>query len=126
MKNTILILLLLLLPWQVITATERNFTHVIGNAQSEASFVKHFTEHVDQVLHHHDDDDKDHDTHEDDSQESFRHLADVDHGFSLHVLLPTSQAVDILPVMSGAPMIPLDSYSDRTTLPLLRPPRTLA
>lgn len=56
MKNKLLILLLFLLPWQALTAAERNYVHVIGGGQGTVYFVQHYTEHVDQVLHHHDDD----------------------------------------------------------------------
>lgn len=124
MKNALLILLLLILPWQAITAAERNFAHVIGSGQGEARFVKHFTEHAEQVLHHHDD--ADGDSHEDDTQESSRHLADVDHGFSLNVLLPAAHAIASLPSSGSAPVIRPKTFSNRTTVPPLRPPRALA
>jgi len=124
MKNALLILFMLLLPWQTITAAERNFMHVTDSQQSEANFVKHFTEHVDMVMHHHDDDDGV--AHDDDTQKSARHLADFDQGLCFNVLFPAPHAVPMLPVVRIAPVIRPDSFADRTTLPPRRPPRALA
>jgi len=126
MKNALLVLLMLLLPWQAITAAERNFVHVMNGKQSEASFVKHFSEHVEMIMHHHDDDDDDGDaSHNDDTQKSARHLADFDHGLSLNVLLPAPHMVAMLPAVRIAPAIWSGTFDDHTTLPPRRPPRAL-
>lgn len=126
MKNALLVLLMLLLPWQAITAAERNFMHVVDSQQGEAAFVKHYTEHVELIMHHHDGDDDGGASHDDDSQKSVRHLADFDHGFSFNVLFPTDHLVATLPTVRIAPAIRPDTFDDRTTLPPRRPPRTLA
>ncbi|MEX5745941.1 hypothetical protein [Massilia sp. X63] len=125
MKNKLLILLLFLLPWQAITAAERNYAHVIGGGQGTVYFIQHYTEHVDQVLHHHDDDDDNGGSHQDDTGKSLRHLADIDHGFSINVLLPAPPAIAWLPQVRVAPVLRPDSFFTRTTLPPLRPPRPL-
>ena len=128
MKNALLVLLMMLLPWQAITAAERNFVHVVDSQQSEASFIKHYTEHVELIMHHHDGDgDEDSGTpHDDDSQQSARHLADFDHGCSFNVLFPAPHAVAVLPAVRIAPAIRPVSFDDRTTVPPRRPPRALA
>ncbi len=127
MKNALLILLMLLLPWQTITAAQRNFAHVMDSQQSTASFIKHFSEHVKLVMHHHDSED-DHGSsaaHEDDSEQSARHLVDFDHGFSVNVLFSFGPAVAALPADRIAPVIRPDSFDNHTIRPLRRPPRTL-
>lgn len=131
MKKALLIFLMMILPWQAIAATERNVTHVLGSGKShDMEFViKHIAEHADHVLHHHDDDadeDDDDDTHVDDSLKSVQHLADYDQAGSLNVLFfvpsqPDGAYVSPMPTVSWS-----DTYSDRTTIPLLRPPRTPA
>ncbi|QYG02788.1 hypothetical protein [Massilia sp. NP310] len=123
MKNTFLILLMFLLPWQTISAAERNFEHMIGSGQSTVYFVQHFTEHVDQILHHHNDDDDSGGSHQDDTKKSLQHLADVDHGFSINVLLPASPAVAVPIEARIAPSMRPDTFYNRTTLPPIRPPR---
>jgi len=123
MKNALLILFMLLLPWQTITAAERNFEHVTGSQQNVAYFVKHFTEHAELVMHHHDDDEPDGVAHDDDTQKSARHLADFDHGLAFNVLFPAPHTVVILPTARVAPTIRPDTFDDRTTLPPRRPPR---
>lgn len=126
MKNALLVLLMLLLPWQAITAAERSFVHIMNGKQSEISFVKHFSEHVELIMHHHDDDDDDGDaSHNDDTQKSARHLADFDHGLSLNVLFPALHTVAMLPVVRIAPAIWSGIFDDHTTLPPRRPPRAL-
>ena len=67
MKNAVLIMLMLLLPWRTITAAERNFMHVMDSQQSTASFIKHYSEHVELVMHHHDGEDDDGAAPDDDS-----------------------------------------------------------
>jgi hypothetical protein len=124
MKNALLVLLMLLLPWQAITAAERNFVHVMNGKQSEASFVKHYGEHVEMTMHHHDDDVGD-PSQNDDMQKSARHLADFGQGLSLNVLFPAPHAVAMLPAVRIAPAIWSDTFDDHTTVPPRRPPRTL-
>lgn len=125
MKNALLILLMLLLPWQSATAMERNFTHVMDSQQSTASFIKHYSQHVKLVMHHHDGADDRGASHDDDSQQSARHLADFDHGVSFNVLFSAQFAVATVPAIRIAPVIRPDSFDDHTTPPLRRPPRTL-
>ena len=98
--------------------------HILKGKQSEASFVKHFSEHVEMVMHHHDDDDGDA-SHDDDTQKSARHLADFDHGLSFNVLFPAPHTVAMLPAVRIAPAIWSGIFEDNTTLPLRRPPRAL-
>ena len=128
MKKALLILLMMLLPWQAYAAMERNLVHVLGDGQPHAmAFVaKHMAEHAAHVLHHHDDDGDDGDApslHQDDSQKSVQHLADFDHGCGLHILMPAYGALPMALAERSAPPVFHDTYSDRTTLPLLRPPR---
>ena len=102
--------------------------HVMNSKQSEASFVKHFSEHVEMIMHHHDDEDGDHDgeaSHNDDTQKSARHLADFDHGLSFYVLFPAPHAVTMLPTVRIAPATWSSTFDDHTTLPPRRPPRAL-
>jgi hypothetical protein len=135
MKKALLILLMMLLPWQAYAAMERNLVHVLGDGQAHgmAFVAKHMAEHAAHVLHHHDvhHDDDDGDAgvpalHEDDSQQSVQHLADFDHGCGLHILMPAYSALPMALAERSAPPVFHDTYSDRTTLPLLRPPRPLA
>ena len=134
MKKAILIFLLMLLPWQAIAATERNFAHVLGSGMSRdlGFVVKHIAEHADHVLHHHDDDadedgdDGDNDAHVDESMKSIQHLADYDQAGSLNVLFFVPNQPDGALVSPSPSGIWSDTFSDRTTIPLLRPPRTPA
>ncbi len=131
MKKALLIFLLMVLPWQAIASTERNFTHVSGSGKSQdLQFVlKHIAEHADHVLHHHDDDadeDDDDDTHVDDSLKSVQHLADYDQAGSLNVLFFVPDQATGAFVSPTPAVLWSDTFSDRTTIPLLRPPRTSA
>jgi hypothetical protein len=131
MKKVLLILIMLVLPWQAIAAAERNLTHVLGSGSGhEPKFViKHIAEHADHVLHHHDDDEdedaNDSTTHIDSSQKSFQHLADFEQGCSMNMLLPALHEPGLPVVERIAPAFRPDVFSDRTTIPLLRPPRAL-
>ncbi|MYM96447.1 hypothetical protein [Duganella vulcania] len=128
MKKALLILMMLLLPWQTATAMQRNLVHLLGGGADAAVVSKHIAEHEAHVPHHHDDDDDDDDDdagagpHEDHSSKSVQHLSDYEHGGSLQLLLqapaplPVSAPADAPPVFAGL------AYSDRTTLPPLRPP----
>jgi hypothetical protein len=127
MKKLLLILLMLAIPWQAIAAAERNLTHVLGsgNAKGMEFVIKHIAEHADHVLHHHDDDD-DSGTHVDDSKKSLQHLADFEHGSHMNIVLPAINWLGVPAVVRVAPAFRHDVFSDRTTIPLLRPPRALA
>ncbi|MES2743248.1 MAG: hypothetical protein V4754_20175 [Pseudomonadota bacterium] len=132
MRNVLLILMLLLLPWQAATAAQRNFVHLLGGASTDVTLVgKHIAEHEAHIFHHHDHEHDDGDDeedappsgmHEDDSDASTQHLSDYEHGGSLHLLLqaapplPMSVVADVPPVFIGI------AYMNRTALPLLRPP----
>lgn len=97
--------------------------HVMGGQQSAASFIKHYTEHIELIMHHHDSDDGSGVSHDDDSEKSARHLADFDHGVNFNVLLPASHAVAALPTVRLAPATCLYSFDDRNTPPPRHPPR---
>ena len=130
MKKALLILMMLLLPWQAATAAQRGLAHMLSGNGDAAFISNHIAEHEANVPHHHHDDgDADDDgavtasgTHQDDSSKSLQHLSDHDHGGSLHLLLQApapllmSTLTDVPPVFTGI------AYSDRTTLPPLRPP----
>lgn len=129
MKKTVLILLILVLPLQAFAAMERNLVHILGGSGPGLEFVlKHITKHAGLVMHHHDDDGAiadDGTTHVDSSSKSVQHLADYEHGGSLNILLPTINQPGLLAVERIAPFLWPDIFSDRTTSPLLRPPRSL-
>jgi len=125
MKKALLILLTLLLPWQSLIAAERNFEHLMmrTTGQGMEVVVQHMTDHVANIPHHHDDDDADGDAHVDDSSKSFQHLADYEHGNGLNLLWPQSLEVPLALDIRVPPVMSSATHSDRTTLPLLRPPR---
>jgi hypothetical protein len=85
-------------------------------------------EHDAHVLHHHDhdDDDDDGDAHIDKSEKSIQHLNDYEHGGGLHVLLPAPPLLSAIALPQLPPDSWPESYSDRTTLPPLPPPRARA
>jgi len=132
MKKALLILLVMLLPWQAIAAAERNLVHVMssGSAHGLEFVAKHMAEHDAHVLHHHDDDENDDgvnsSSHEDNSQKSAQHLADYEHGCTLHILIPACNKLPLAETPSTPPRFAIDTLSNRTTIPLLRPPRTPA
>lgn len=129
MKKVLLLILLIVFPWQAIVAAERNLTHVMssGKGGDFRHVAEHMAEHDAHVLHHHDDDGDDGgDTHVDKSEKSIQHLNDHEHMGSLHVLLPATLVLcgEALPRL--APMFWPATYSNRTTIPPLRPPRARA
>lgn len=128
MKKTLLILLMLLLPWQSMIAAERNFAHLMTRTSGESMEVvaQHMADHVANIPHHHDDDDDDSDAHVDNSQKSFQHLADYEHGGGMNLLWPVPMQLPLAVTIRVPPEMSSDTYSDRSTLPLLRPPRTPA
>jgi hypothetical protein len=130
MKKFLLILLMLAIPWQAIAAAERNLTHVLGSGSTTGMglVIKHIGEHADHVLHHHDDDDDADESgaHVDNSERSFQHLADFEHGSHMNIVLPAMYLPGLPAVVRVAPVFRHDVFSDRTTIPLLRPPRSPA
>ena len=129
MKKALLIILLFVLPWQAIAAAERNLAHVMSSRTGgDFQYVsKHMAEHDAHVLHHHDDDDDDDgEAHVDMSEKSVHHLNDYDHGGGLNVLLPAPPLLSAIVLPQLAPDSWPESYSDRTTLPPLPPPRARA
>lgn len=126
MKKVLLILLMLLLPWQAFAAAERNLTHVLGGdgLHGQAVVMKHIAEHASHVMHHHDD--VDDDTHEDDSEQSAQHMLDFEQDCGMLVLLSADISTFAFFRARVMPAIKPDAYSGRTTLPLLRPPRLSA
>jgi len=108
--------------------------HVIGGAGQSVEFVvSHLSAHADRVMHHHDDhDDSNSDvagesaTHVDDSQESYKHISDIDLSCGISFLLPAISLSSLPAIDRIAPALRPDTFSDRTTLPLLRPPRAFA
>jgi len=130
MKQALLIILLIVFPWQAIAAAERNLVHVMSGGDLH-TMGKHMAEHAAHVLHHHDDDDDDDDggggaPHVDKSEKSVQHLNDYEHGGSLHVLLPAPPVLSAIALPRCAPVPRPENYSDRTTLPPLPPPRARA
>jgi hypothetical protein len=127
MKNALLLILLFVLPWQAIAGAERSFAHVMSSRiGGDFQYMsKHMAEHDAHVLHHHDDDD-DGEAHVDKSEKSVQHLNDYDQGCGLHVLLPAPPPLFAIALPSLAPDSWPDTFSDRTTLPPLPPPRARA
>jgi hypothetical protein len=134
MKKMLLILMMLLLPWQAYSAAERNLTHVLGGAgHGPEAVTQHIVEHANHFLHHHDDhDDDDEDdagvssTHVDDSQKSFQHLVDFEQGCSMNIISSVAHKPGMPAAMGVAPSVKPDGYSNRTTIPPLPPPRAFA
>lgn len=120
---------MLVIPWQAIAAVERNLTHILGssNAHPMELVVKHIAQHDGHVLHHHDDDDGDdgdnNGTHVDSSHKSFQHLTDYEQGCNMNILLAALNEPGLHPMVRVAPILRSDVFSNRTTPPLLRPPR---
>lgn len=127
---------MLAIPWQAIASAERNLTHLLGSGSgARLEFVgKHIAEHAEHIAHHHDDDgdgdgDDDADesgTHVDNSQKSLQHLADFEQGCNVNILLPALSEPGLPAIVNAIPIFQSDGFSDRTTSPLLRPPRSLA
>ena len=134
MKKALLIFLMLLFPWQAIAATDKSLAHVLGSVGYDMVFVaQHMGKHAGLVMHHHDDSDNDGDDdasadglHQDDSQQSVQHLFDYDHGYSFNILFPVGGHLPIASLPRIAPAFIAGTFTDRTTIPLLRPPRRLA
>lgn len=133
MKKALLIILLIVFPWQAIAAAERSLVHVMssGTGGDLRYMSKHMAEHEARVLHHHDDDDDgdgdgDGDVHVDKSEKSVQHLNDYEHGCGLHVLLPAPPVLSAIALPQFAPISRPENHSDRTTLPPLPPPRVRA
>ena len=131
MRNFLLIILMAILPMQAIAAGDRNLTHVLGGAGQPPEFVViHLSAHAERVLHHHDDDDSDKAgeiaTHVDNSEESYKHISDFDLSCGMSYLLPAVSISSLPPIDRISPTSRADEFSDRTTIPLLRPPRAFA
>lgn len=134
MKNFLLIILMLILPLQAIAAVERNFTHGLSGAggKSPEFMLRHLSAHVDRVMHHHDDHVSEANiagevaTHVDNSQESYKHIADFELSCGMNFLLPAVKITSLPAIDRIAPALRPDAFADRTTIPLLRPPRAFA
>jgi hypothetical protein len=127
MTKALLLILLIVLPWQAIAAAERTLAHVMSS-QAGSGFEqvgKHLAEHETHVLHHHEDHD-DGDAHVDQSDESVQHLNDYEQGCSAAVLLPAAPVLSAIALPRLPPIPWPESFSDRTTLPPLPPPRARA
>jgi hypothetical protein len=130
MKKALLLILLIIFPWQAIAAAERNFAHVVsGQGAGDFRYVgKHLAEHDAYVLHHHDDDHEgdDGEAHVDKSEKSVQHLNEYGQGCGVYVLLPAAPALPAT-IAPRLPPIPWpETFSNRTTLPPLPPPRARA
>jgi len=127
MKKALLLILLIVLPWQAIAAAERTLTHVMSS-QAAGGFEqvgKHLAEHEAHVLHHHEAHD-DGDAHVDQSEKSVQHLNDYEHGCGAALLWPAAPVLSAI-ALPRLPPIPLpETFSDRSTLPPLPPPRARA
>jgi hypothetical protein len=132
MKKALLLILMFVLPWQTIAAAERHLTHVMSSSGAGGfEYVgKHLAEHESHVLHHHEDDggnDDDGATHVDKSDKSLQHLNDYEHGCGPNLPPPGAPlALALVLAPRLAPIPRLASYSDRSTLPPLPPPRARA
>ena len=132
MKKTLLILLLLILPLQALAEVKRNLTHVLGTGSGHGMefLIKHIADHAHRIAHHHDGGGSDADanesnTHVDNSQKSFQHLADYEQGGNANLLLP-SISDPAAPILARTvPAFSPGTFANRTTIPLLRPPRAL-
>lgn len=127
MKKALLLVLLIVLPWQTIAAAERAFTHVMSR-QTDGGFervAKHLAEHDSHVLHHHEGHD-DGNPHVDQSDKSVQHLNDFEHGYGAAVLLPAAPVFSAISLPRTAPLPWPETFSDRTILPPLPPPRARA
>lgn len=132
MKKFLLILLMLVIPLQAFAAADRNLTHLLGAGSGNGlKFVsEHIAEHAEHIAHHHDDDDDDDDqdagTHVDNSQKSLHHMADFEQGSNINILLPALSELVLQDQLRTLPTFRSDQFSDRTTIPPLRPPRALS
>lgn len=130
MKKALLILLMVVFPLQAYAAAERTLTHILGagHGQGMAFVVEHMLEHAELIPHHHDEDDDDGDgtTYVDGSHKSLQHLADHEQGCGAHIVLPAINEPGLPAPQRFAPLFRLGVYSDRSTAPLLRPPRARA
>lgn len=128
MKNALLILMMFLLPLQSLIAAERNFAHLMegGNKHGISFVAKHMAEHSADIAHHHDEDDDNGDVHIDKSSKSLQHLNDFEHGSGMNLLFSPAVQLPVAVDFGVPPEVSSDTFSGRTTLPLLRPPRSLA
>ena len=117
---------MLAIPLQAFAAAERNLTHLLGAGSGKGlKFVsEHIAEHAEHIAHHHDDDnDLDAGTHVDSSQKSLHHMADFEQGSNINILLPALNELVLQDPLRTVPIFRSDQFSDRTTIPPLRPPR---
>jgi hypothetical protein len=130
MKKALIIALLFLLPLQAMAVVQRSLAHLIGqNGANSSLVVKHVSEHASYTPHHHDDDApgaSGGDAHADSSAKSVKHLVDIEHGGGMQVLMPAVADFSIAFAPRIAPAFRLKSFTGRTTIPPLRPPRTRA
>lgn len=131
MKNFLLIILMVILPMQAFASADRSFTHVLSGAgQLPESVARHVSAHADRVLHHHDNHSSDNAveiaTHVDNSEESYSHIADFDLSCGMNFLLPAVRVSSLPAIDRIVPTVRPDAFSNRTTSPLLRPPRAFA
>lgn len=126
MKNALLILMMVLLPWQAAMAAQRNFVHLLGGT-STASLQAHLAEHEAHIPHHHDHDDGADEahstTHQDGSVKSLQHLNDFDHGGMINLLWDTQSPLPLAELSPITPALCAAGYTSQNPHPLLRPPR---
>lgn len=122
MKKAFLIFLMLVLPFQAIATSERNFAHVMENGSKDSNDIalNHLLEHVKHVPHHHHDDGN---THEDDSAQSVQHLLDFDQDCSTNAVMPASAHLPMFFMPHPRPLFSPETIPNRTAIPLFRPPR---
>lgn len=130
MKKLLLIMLMIVLPLQAFAAMEHNLAHLLGGKSSQnlELVAKHIGDHAAQVPHHHEDDDDDDagDVHVDNSSKSIQHLSDHEHNISLNVLFMSPAGAGLTDVIAMVPILAVDSFVSRVTIPPLRPPRACA
>jgi hypothetical protein len=119
MKKLLLLLLISLVTLQPLFAATADFAHVLSSQSTEDKTLDHMIEHFDHVAHHHEDDG---DAHEDESQKSFGHMMDFEHGLNL-TSIPTAESKIVLSKLeSEAPLYLPSIYYNPSHSPPLKPP----
>ena len=117
MRRFVLILLMIMLPWQAFAATVNTFMHESDN------IVMHIAEHELGISHHHHDDGS---SHHDNSEASSEHGSDHTGCSGVAVLADLSMDVSFFPASVAPPEFSSLLLAGPDLAGLRRPPRTLA
>ena len=117
MRRFVLILLMIMLPWQALAATVDTFVHESGD------IVMHIAEHEFGIAHHHHDDGS---SHHDNSDASREHVCDHAGCSGVAVLADLSLDVSFFPASVAPPEFSSPLLAGPDLAGLRRPPRTLA